>query len=352
VKGVVLAGGTGSRLRPITYSMAKQLVPIANKPILFYGLEHLAAAGVTDVGIVTSPQTGPDIAAAVGDGSAFGIDVTYIRQEEPLGLAHALATAAPFIGGDDVLMYLGDNLVKEGIGEIVADFARHRPNCQILLSETDHPERFGVVELDHDGSVSRLVEKPEAPATNLALVGVYLFDESVTEALTAIRPSARGEYEITDAIQFLVDAGRRVRATQVGGWWKDTGHKDDLIHANELVLADLEDDRKGTIEGGSITGSLRLGERSTLRDCEVTGPVAIGTDVIAERSTIGPHTSIGDGARLTDCRIETSILLPGVRVDGWRLHASVAGAESQLLGPAPDATVEITVGERSRIAGR
>ncbi|MCU0281622.1 MAG: glucose-1-phosphate thymidylyltransferase, partial [Acidimicrobiia bacterium] len=231
MKGVVLAGGTGSRLRPITFSMAKQLIPVANKPIIEYGLEDLAEAGIGEVGIIVSPETGREVEAAVGDGARLGLRLTYIVQDRPLGLAHALKTALPFVDGDDCLMYLGDNLVKDGVRDVVDDFAAHRPNCQILLCPVDNPSSFGVADLGPDGRIIRLVEKPKVPPSNLALVGVYLFDNSIGEAIDAIRPSARGELEITDAIQYLVEAGRNVRASVVSGWWKDTGTKADLLTA-------------------------------------------------------------------------------------------------------------------------
>ncbi|MCP4228045.1 MAG: glucose-1-phosphate thymidylyltransferase, partial [Actinomycetia bacterium] len=239
VKGVVLAGGAGSRLRPITFAMSKQLVPVANQPILFYGLYDLAEAGISDVAIIISPETGQEIRDAVGDGSQFGIKPEFILQENPDGLAHALKLAMPFADGDSVLMYLGDNLVRQGVADVVRDFEEHQPNAQILLAEVPDPSAFGVAELDDEGHVFRLVEKPEDPATNLALVGVYLFDATVNEALEAIRPSERGELEITDAIQYMIDSGKRVRASMIGGWWKDTGKKEDLLHASELLLESL-----------------------------------------------------------------------------------------------------------------
>ncbi|MEE9184666.1 MAG: sugar phosphate nucleotidyltransferase, partial [Acidimicrobiia bacterium] len=232
MKGVVLAGGAGSRLRPITFAMSKQLVPIANQPILFYGLHDLAHAGITEVAIIVSPETGPEVREAVGDGSRFGINPHFILQESPDGLAHALKLALPFVDGDDCLMYLGDNLVKQGVADVVEEFDEHRPNAQILLAEVPNPSSFGVAELDEDGHVVRLVEKPADPPSNLALVGVYLFDSSVLEAVESIAPSERGELEITDAIQYLIDSGRRVRASMIGGWWKDTGKKSDLLHAS------------------------------------------------------------------------------------------------------------------------
>ncbi len=351
MKGVVLAGGTGSRLRPITYSMAKQLIPVANRPIIEYGLEDLAEAGVSEVGIIVSPETGREVEAAVGDGARLGLRLTYIVQDRPLGLAHALKTALPFVDGDDCLMYLGDNLVKDGVRDVVADFAIHRPNCQILLCPVDNPASFGVAELGPDGRIVRLVEKPKVPPSNLALVGVYLFDGSIGEAIDAIRPSARGELEITDAIQYLVEAGRDVRASVVSGWWKDTGTKADLLTAQELVIAGLAHSIDGEVVGGSLAGAVHVGRGSRLEDCEVTGPVVVGDGARLARVRLGPQTSIGHGCRLSDAAVEGSIVMDGAEVHGWRIRNSLLGRGARLRGAAPASFVEVTLGERSEIVG-
>ena len=351
MKGLVLAGGTGSRLRPITYSMAKQLVPVANKPILFYGLEDIASSGVTEVGVIIAPPSGEAIREAVGDGSAFGLRITFIVQDEPLGLAHALKVALPFIDGDDVLMYLGDNLIKDGVADIVSDFQRNRPSCQILLTEVDNPQDFGVATLGDDGSIVRLVEKPSLPESKLALVGAYLFDASVGEAGDALRPSPRGEYEISDAIQHLIDTGREVRPTHVTGWWKDTGRKQDLIAANDLVLSDLEGRNDGELVNTSIRGPVSIGPRSRLVDCEVRGPAIIGADVFMTRTTVGPNTAIGAQCQLSDAAVEQSIVMSQVEIQGWKLRNSVVGHHRRLDGSAPDAFVEVTLGERSEVVG-
>jgi glucose-1-phosphate thymidylyltransferase len=351
MKGVVLAGGAGTRLRPITYAMAKQLVPVGNKPILFYALEDLAEAGVIEVGIVISPETGDEVRLAVGDGSTFGIDVTYIVQDAPLGLAHALKTALPFVAGDNVLMYLGDNLVKGGIADVVADFERDRPNCQILLHTVDNPEEFGVVELDDAGRVVRLVEKPQQPPSNFALVGVYLFDATVAGAIDAIKPSARGELEITDAIQELVDTGREVRASTVREWWKDTGKKSDLLHANELVLEDLTTDVEGELINTSVQGPVRIEAGARVVNCVITGPVVVGRDAHLTRTLVGPYSAIGDRCRLSDATIEGSIIMDEAEVHGWKLRNTLLGRGARLHGSAPGSFVEMTLGERSEIIG-
>lgn len=351
MKGVVLSGGAGTRLRPITFSMAKQLVPVANVPILFYGLRDIAAAGITEVAIIIAPETGDEIRHAVGNGSKLGLDVTYIVQDKPAGLAHALGMALPWADGDDVLMYLGDNLVKQGVADIVADFQTNRPNCQILLTEVDDPSAFGVAALDDEGHVVRLVEKPKNPPSNLALVGVYLFDASIAEAVASITPSARGELEITDAIQYLVTSGRIVRPSVVRGWWKDTGKKDDLLHANELVLADLEARQEGEVIDSTIRGSVSVGAGARLIDCTVTGPAVIGEGAHLTRTRIGANTAIGNGCRVSDSTIETSIVMDGSEVHGWKLHSSLLGRDTRLHGGAPDGFAEMTLGERSEVFG-
>ncbi len=351
MKGIVLAGGTGSRLRPITFSMAKQLVPVANKPIIEYGLEDLAEAGITEVGVVIAPESGGDIKDAVGDGSRFGLEVTYVVQEAPLGIAHALKTALPFVDGDDCLMYLGDNLVKHGVRDVVEGFREHRPNCQIMLSPVENPSSFGVAELTENGEVVRLVEKPKVPPSNLALVGVYLFDGTIAEAVDAIEPSARREYEITDAIQYLIDSGRTVRFSIVRDWWKDTGTKEDLLAAQELVIAELAHNVHGELVDCEVSGPVHVGEGSQLVGCEIIGPVVVGEGVHMSRVLVGPQTSIGDGCRLSDAAVEDSIVMAGAEVHGWKIRNSLVGREARLCGSAPAGYVEMTLGERSEIVG-
>jgi glucose-1-phosphate thymidylyltransferase len=351
VKGVVLAGGTGSRLRPITFTMAKQLVPVANKPIIFYGLEDLAEAGITEVGIVISPETGGEVRTVVGDGSRFGQTIEWIVQDQPLGLAHALKTALPFVDGDDCLMYLGDNLVKDGVADVVRDFESHKPNCQIMLSPVENPSAFGVADLNEDGSIKRLVEKPSNPPSNLALVGVYLFDPTISEAVNTIEPSARGELEITDAIQYLVETGRTVRASIVSNWWKDTGTKADLLHAQELLISELTEKIEGELVDTCVRGNVHVGVGSQLVDCDITGPAVIGENVQMSRTNIGPQTSIGDDCRLSDAAVERSIVLEGAEIHGWRIRDSLVGREAKLHGVAPPSYVEMTLGERSEIVG-
>jgi glucose-1-phosphate thymidylyltransferase len=328
VRALVLAGGSGTRLRPITFTSAKQLVPVANKPILFYGLEQIRDAGIDQVGIVVG-DTAADIEAAVGDGSAFGLQVTYLRQEAPLGLAHALLTAAPFLGGDDFVMFLGDNLVEGGIAASVAAFERDRPAAQLLLKRVPDPERFGVAVLADDGTIERLVEKPDVPPSDLALVGVYLFTPAIVDAARRIVPSARGELEITDAIQRLIDDGATVRASQVAGWWLDTGKKDELLDANRTVLGTLDGRIDGAVDAAStVTGRVVVEAGAQVVGSVIRGPAIIGADARIVDSYVGPFTSIADRCVVERSEVEFSVLMAGCRVtDVDRMEGSLLGRD-------------------------
>ena len=294
MKGLILSGGKGTRLRPLTHTSAKQLVPVANKPVLFYGLEAMAAAGIGEVGIIVAPETGDEIRAAVGDGSRFGLAVTYIDQAEPLGLAHAVLTAEPFIGDSPFVMYLGDNLLRDGISALVDTFRTDSPDALILLTPVPDPENYGVAHLNGEGQVSRLVEKPRQPESDLALVGVYMFKASVFEAARAIEPSARGELEITDAIQWLVDSGRGVDPHVVHGWWKDTGQVQDMLEANRLILDDIAERDDGTQVDSRVEGRVAIEAGATLTRSTVRGPAIIGSGAQITDAYIGPYTAIGD----------------------------------------------------------
>lgn len=313
MKALILSGGKGTRLRPITYSMAKQLVPVANKPVLFFGLEAVQEAGIREVGIIVG-ETAAEIEKAVGTGERWGLQVTYIPQLEPLGLAHAVLTAEPFIGESPFVMYLGDNIVKAGIAALADEFRREQPNSMILLAEVPNPQDFGVAELQGD-RVARLEEKPAHPRSTLALVGVYMFDKHIFEAARAIKPSQRNELEITDAIQYLIDQGYDVRSHQVTNWWKDTGSLDAILEANRLVLEDLETDLQGAIENCDLHGRVAIGKGSIARNSVIRGPVVIGENCELENCYIGPFTAIGDGASLKNCEVEYSILLEGSRIE-------------------------------------
>ena len=326
LKGLILSGGKGTRLRPITYTSAKQLVPVANKPVLFYGIEAMANAGIRQVGIIIAPETGDEIRAAAGDGSRFGVDLTYIVQDEPLGLAHAVLTAEPYLRNSPFVMYLGDNLLQGGIEDLVAAFRSGKPDALILLTPVPDPESYGVAEL-RDGAVVRLVEKPAEPSTNLALVGVYMFTPTVHRAARAIAPSGRGELEITDAIQHLVDQGLRVEPHIVKGWWKDTGRLEDMLAANRLVLDTIEGRVDGELVESQVDGRVVIEPGARLERCAVRGPAVIGAGARLSGCYVGPYTAIGEGCTIRNAEVEHSILLAGSSV------CDLAGRmESSLLG--------------------
>jgi glucose-1-phosphate thymidylylransferase, long form len=326
LKGLILSGGKGTRLRPITHTSAKQLVPVANKPVLFYGIEAMAEAGIEEVGIIIAPETGDEIRAAAGDGARFGVKLTYIVQDEPAGLAHAVLTAEPFLGVSPFVMYLGDNLLQGGISDLVRAFHDGGPDAMILLTPVSDPEHYGVAELQ-DGSVVRLVEKPAEPKTDLALVGVYMFRCSVHAAARAIEPSARGELEITDAIQRLVDVGLRVEPHIVKGWWKDTGRLDDMLAANRLVLDTIQARQGGELEDCQVDGRVVIEAGAQLTRTAVRGPAVIGTGARLTDCYIGPYTAIGENCVIENAEVEHSILLEGSTVkdlDG-RMESSLLG---------------------------
>jgi glucose-1-phosphate thymidylyltransferase len=326
LKGLILSGGKGTRLRPITHTSAKQLVPVANKPVLFYGIEAMAQAGIEQVGIIIAPETGDEIRNAAGDGSRFGVALTYIVQDEPLGLAHAVLTAEPFLGGSPFVMYLGDNLLQGGIEDLVAAFREHQPDALILLTPVADPEHYGVAEL-RDGKVTRLIEKPPDPQTDLALVGVYMFTPAVHDAARAIGPSARGELEITDAIQHLVDRGDRVEPHIVQGWWKDTGRLEDMLAANRLVLDTIEERLEGELLDCQVDGRVVLERGARLERCAIRGPAIIGAGARLTDCYIGPYTAVGEGCAIQNAEVEHSILLAGAVVrdlDG-RMESSLLG---------------------------
>lgn len=361
MKGLILSGGAGTRLRPITHTSAKQLVPIANKPILFYGIEDMARAGIREIGIVVG-DTAADIQAAVGDGSQFGVEVTYIPQDAPLGLAHCVLIAREFLGDDDFVMYLGDNMLEEGLTDLVTRFEEERngtprlddgrsPSALILLAKVEEPRQFGVAELDGDGRVVRLVEKPDDPPSDLALVGVYLFDKTIHEAVRAIQPSRRGELEITDAIQWILDRGHRVRHEVLQGWWIDTGKKDPLLHCNRLILETLEPRIDGKVDDRSrVDGRVVIERDAVLLNSTVRGPAIIGRGTRLVDAYVGPFTSIADDCEIIDSEIEHSVVLDQSRIVGvHRIQDSLLGREVEVVrsGLRPKAT-RLMLGDHSR----
>jgi glucose-1-phosphate thymidylyltransferase len=337
MKALILAGGAGTRLRPITHTSAKQLVPVANKPILFYGIEAMVGAGITEIGVIVG-DTRAEVMAALGDGSQWGASITFIPQDAPLGLAHCVLIAADFLGDDDFVMYLGDNLLEQDLGAFVDAFEQARkgpepPTAQILLKRVPDPHRFGIAELDAAGNVVRLVEKPADPPSDLALVGVYLFDPTILDAVRAIAPSPRGELEITDAIQWLVDQGMRVRQEELTGWWIDTGKLTPLLEANRLLLERIDTRIDGDVDELSVVdGRVVIEAGATVIDSTLRGPLIIGAGTVVERSFIGPFSAIGNGCEVRHSEIEHSVIMDASRIiDIQRLEDSLIGREAVVV---------------------
>jgi glucose-1-phosphate thymidylyltransferase len=335
MKALVLSGGAGTRLRPITHTSAKQLLPVANKPVLFYGLEAIRDAGITEVGIVVG-DTAPAIQAAVGDGSSFGLSVTYIRQEAPLGLAHAVLVARDFLGEADFVMYLGDNFIVGGITPLVEEFRAQRPDAQIMLTQVPDPREFGVAELDEAGQVIALEEKPQQPKSNLALVGVYIFSPLVHEAVQSLKPSWRGELEITEAIQWLIDHHKAVRSSVISGYWKDTGNVADMLEVNRMVLETTDSQCEGTVDAGcEIIGRVLIDSDAQVSGSRIVGPAIIGPRSKVTGSYVGPFTSVAEDCTIDDSEIEYSIVLARASIRGVRrIEASIIGHEVEVT-PAP-----------------
>ena len=351
LKGLILSGGAGTRLRPITHTSAKQLVPVANKPVLFYGIEALVDAGVTGIGIIIAPETGDEIRKAAGDGSAFGATITYIVQDKPAGLAHAVLTAEEFLGDSPFVMYLGDNLLRDGLKGLVATFREEQPDALILLTPVDDPQSYGVAELDGERIV-RLIEKPKDPPSNLALVGVYLFQPIIFEAARSLEPSARGELEITEAIQKLIDDGRQVHSEVVTGWWKDTGQLADMLEANRLVLEEIETRLDGDTDNSKIEGRVVVEKGAVVAGSVIRGPAVIGAGARISDAYIGPYTSIGEDVQISRSEVEHSIVLAGSVVEdlGTRMEASLLGKNVKLTRcDGMPKTLRLLVGDNSEI---
>jgi glucose-1-phosphate thymidylyltransferase len=352
MKGLILSGGKGTRLRPLTHTSAKQLVPVANKPVLFYGIEAMAEAGIEEVGIIIAPETGNEIREAAGDGSSFGVRIEYIEQDAPLGLAHAVLTAEPFLGDSPFVMYLGDNLLRNGIVALVDTFRTEQPDALILLTPVPDPEHYGVAELDGDNRVARLVEKPEQPKTDLALVGVYMFTPAIFDAARSIEPSWRNELEITDAIQTLVDRGLRVDPHIVHGWWKDTGQVQDMLEANRLILDDLDERVAGELVDSRVEGRVVIEVGARLERTTVRGPAVIGAGSRLVDAYIGPYTAIGENVTIENAELEHSIVMSGSRISqvDHRIEASLIGKDVTIArGPSLPKAYRFVVGDSADV---
>lgn len=332
MKGLILSGGKGTRLRPITHTSAKQLIPVANKPILFYAIESIRDAGINDIGIIVG-ETAEEVKGAVGDGSKWGVKITYIKQDEPLGLAHAVRTAGNYLKDDEFVMFLGDNLIKDGITQLVDTFRKNKPNSQILLAKVKNPQMFGVAEIDGD-RIIRLVEKPKEYISDLALVGVYMFDRNVHDVIETLKPSWRGEYEITDAIQGMVDRKLNVVPHIIVGWWKDTGKLEDLLEANRIILDTMDQEIRGKVDSKSqIIGKVIIEEDAEIVNSMIRGPAIIGKSTIVRNAYVGPFTAIHYGVEISSSEIEHSIVLE---------NSKIIGVEGRIVDSLIGKNVEIT----------
>ncbi len=354
MKALILSGGKGTRLRPLTYTGAKQLVPVANKPILWYGIEAIVQAGITDIGIIISPETGQEIKEKTGDGTQFGAKITYITQNKPAGLAHAVKIAQPFLGDSPFIMYLGDNLVEADLTTFLSEFQKQEQDSLILLCPVSQPSAFGVAKVDSQGNVLQLVEKPKDPPSNLALVGIYFFNQTVHSAIAQIEPSARGELEITDAIQWLIDQQKKVASRQLQGWWLDTGKKDDLLEANRIILdTRLAIEVLGEIdEHSQIIGRVKIGKGTKIKNSTIRGPVIIGENCLLENCFIGPYSSIANETTLIEADLEHSVILRQAKVLNihQRIVDSLIGERVQLkVAPKRPKAMRFLIGDDSQI---
>lgn len=350
MKALVLSGGKGTRLRPLTFTTAKQLIPIANKPILSYVLDHISQAGIKDVGVIIAPETGKDVKNYVKDGSAWNIKVTYIPQE-PLGLAHAVKTAKNFLGDNDFIMYLGDNLIGEGVNNLIERFENEKLDALILLKGVEDPTRFGVAVLDKVGNVTKLVEKPKSPPSNLAIIGIYIFSSRIQQAIERIKPSWRGELEITDAVQEMINLGFRIKAEKLNTWWLDTGKKDDIMYANAKVLDEYTNrEIRGEIIESNIEGRVTIEENTKVANSTIRGPCIIGKNCYIKDSFIGPYTSIGNGTQVVESSAEYCVILENALIIGVeRLEESLIGRKARILKNQKHKTLKLNLGDYSEV---
>jgi glucose-1-phosphate thymidylyltransferase len=350
MKALVLSGGKGTRLRPLTFTCAKQLIPVANKPILGYVLDQVAATSIKKVGIITAHETGQFVKDYVNDGSNWNLNVSYIPQE-PLGLAHAVKTARRFLDQDSFVMCLGDNVTGQGLEAFVKKFKNEHLDALIILKEVDDPSSFGIAQLDEKGNIVRLVEKPKTPMGNLAIIGTYLFSNKVHEAIERIKPSWRGELEITDAIQEMINMGFSVKAEILNSWWLDTGKKDDILSANARILDEyIQRDIKGTVTNSTIDGRVKVEPEAKIVNSTIRGPCVIGKGVLIEDSFIGPYTSIGDGSKICNSNLEYCVVQDCVTVkDVERLEDSLIGKNAKITRNQRNRTIKLHVGDYSEV---
>lgn len=352
MKALITSGGRGTRLRPITHTQNKHLIPIANKPILHYALEYVSEAGIKEVGIITNADT-TDVQDAIGDGSKWGVDITYIPQSAPLGLGHVIKISEDFIGDDDFIFYLGDNIVVGGIERFINEVERAKSNCHLVLAKVKDPERFGVPEIE-DKRIVRVEEKPDKPKSNYAVSGIYLYDKHIFEAVNNIEPSDRGELEISDAHQYLIENGYEVSFSEITGWWKDTGKPLDLLEANRLVLDNLESKYvdQSIDQDSTVLGRAEIAESARIINSNIRGPVIIGKNCVIENSYIGPYTSIFDNTIILNSEVEYSIILDNCKIDDvdFRIESSLLGKDVEIVKASPKPkTHRFIIGNQSRI---
>ena len=350
MKALVLSGGKGTRLRPLTFTCAKQLIPVANKPILGYVLDQIEETNINHVGIITAAETADTVKEYVKNGQQWNFNITYIPQQ-PLGLAHAVKTAQPFLSEDPFVMCLGDNVTGQGIKNFIKKFQQENLDALIILKEVDDPSRFGIAQLDKQGNITKLVEKPKTPMGNLAIIGTYLFSNKIHQAIERIKPSWRGELEITDAIQEMVNMGFKVKAEILKSWWLDTGKKDDILSANAKILDEyIERDVRGQIENSTIEGRASIDQQAKVINSTVRGPCIIGKDTRIENSFVGPFTSIGDNAQIINSHLEYSVILENVTLkDVERLEESLIGKNAKVTKCLKRNTIKLHVGDYSEI---
>ena len=350
MKALVLSGGKGTRLRPLTFTCAKQLIPVANKPILGYVLDQVAATNIKKVGIITAQETGQFVEDYVKDGANWGLNVCYIPQE-PLGLAHAVKTAKKFLGQDSFVMCLGDNVTGQGLEKFVKKFKTEHLDALIILKEVDNPSSFGIAQLDNKGNIVRLVEKPKTPMGNLAIIGTYLFSNKVHAAIERIKPSWRGELEITDAIQEMINMGFSVKAEILNSWWLDTGKKDDILSANAKILDEyIQRDVKGTVTNSTVDGRVIVDAGAQVINSTIRGPCVIGKDVVVENSFIGPYTRVGDGSKICNSNLQYCVVQDCVIIkDVERLEDSLIGKNAKVTRNPHNRTLKLHLGDYSEV---